>query len=72
MEGYISEDLIDAMLLKTQDSEIRERNYEKDEKRWDAAASAQTDQECCDVLRIGADTIAEGILRGVSLTAIGL
>ena len=63
---------MDAMLLKTKDSEIRKRNYKKDEKRWDAAASAQTDQEFRDVLRIRADSISEDKLRRVSLTAIGL
>jgi hypothetical protein len=62
---------MDAIFLKTEDSEIRKRNYEN-EKRWDAAASAQTDQECRDVLRIRADSISEGKLRRVFLTAIGL
>jgi len=51
---------MDAILLKTEDSEIRKIKYEKDEKRWDAAASAQTEQECRVVLRIRADSIAEG------------
>jgi hypothetical protein len=46
--------------LNIEDIEIPDRNHEKDEKHWDAAAYAQTDQECSDVLRILADSRAEG------------
>jgi hypothetical protein len=63
---------MNAILLITENSGIRKRNYEKDEKRWDAAASAHIDQEYRVILRIRVDSIAEGKPRKESLTAIGL
>jgi len=49
--------------LNIEDSEIPDRNHEKDEKRSDAAASAQTDRDCRDLLRIRADSREEGASR---------